>query len=601
MNSFKFIIFKIALLFSVIFLIPENNIAQSLTEQESQAESYTSAGKYSDAISLYQKISKQYQASGNSGKAIDALKKAKNVAKTNNLSYKLFATNSMLGALYGRNKQYGAAQLVLEENLAMIRRGSFTKYTNAVLLELSKVSRLNKDYTKCGAYLSELKDNVYVNNYNEAMLLKCYNEYVLYYQATGNTAKHAEYFEKIENIKLDNTTQEMNARTNSAEEVMREAVEVIQDQESKLNQASDSLNSANESIKEKEVELEAKEEVIKLKDDQIAYQNKINILLFSIIILVLMFSIILFFLLRKIKLTNNELKDKNYQINQQKEEITAQNDELQETNDLLEFEKKQTQSSLRYAQTIQQATLPTQGQLADGLDLFVFFSPRDIVSGDFYWHAKLINYKNSKPMYLLAIADSTGHGVPGAFMSMIGNRLLNQIVIQKSIFDPAEILEQLHIEIRKALNQEHSENNDGMDVCLCRFDLTENDDTKITFAGAKRPLLHYSTKDKAVNRIKGSRKTIGGRMRIKGLEKQKFENFTLLPKKGDMVYLTTDGFVDQHDIKRKKFGHARFSKLIAKNAEAPLDEQKDAFEIALDTHKAHENQRDDIAMIGIRI
>jgi serine phosphatase RsbU (regulator of sigma subunit) len=216
------------------------------------------------------------------------------------------------------------------------------------------------------------------------------------------------------------------------------------------------------------------------------------------------------------------------------------------------------------------------------------------------------------------VVDCTGHGVPGAFMSLIGSRLLNEIVNQEKIYEPVEILERMNQGIIKALKQDKTDNDDGMDVCLVRIRNEElgirNENTnnsplptsnsllststqKITFAGAKRPLFHYKSTNNELQIIKGSRKTVGG-TKIKA--KLLFEQHDIEVVKEDMIYLTSDGFVDQCDENRKSFGTSVFLKLIADNAKNTIDEQQIKIETAFANHKKNAKQRDDVTIIGVK-
>ncbi len=254
-------------------------------------------------------------------------------------------------------------------------------------------------------------------------------------------------------------------------------------------------------------------------------------------------------------------------------------------------------SSIRYAERIQQAILPLSERLKTVFpEHFVIFKPRDIVSGDFYWFNKIGR------KVVIAVVDCTGHGVPGAFMSMIGNTLLNEIVNEQRITEPALILENLHKEVRFALKQENGQTDtrDGMDVCLCTLELEKK---KIVFAGAKRPLYIVrnlkSTEDGfEFIEIKGDRKSIGGRQKEK---KRSFSNHEIEVEHGDMIYLTSDGFVDQNDSEGKKYGSRRLKEFLKAHADLPMDKQREMLLVELERHQGKEDQRDDITVIGIRI
>ncbi len=253
---------------------------------------------------------------------------------------------------------------------------------------------------------------------------------------------------------------------------------------------------------------------------------------------------------------------------------------------------EQILASIRYAKQIQAATLPDQ-ELDRILQNqhFVIFLPRDLVSGDFYW---IYQAKNA---IFLAVIDCTGHGVPGALMSMVGSTLLDKLIRGQGLTDPAQILEQLHLGIREILWREvEHQTNAGMDICLCRID---EKPLRVVFAGAMRPLYHVGEEDGvlAMNVVKSNRRSVDGRQ-TKG---KPFENHLLGVKRGDMIYLTTDGYPDQQNRKRLKIGTPLFKKILLRNADRPLEEQKEILLAELEAHRGLEQQRDDITIIGLRL
>ena len=247
-------------------------------------------------------------------------------------------------------------------------------------------------------------------------------------------------------------------------------------------------------------------------------------------------------------------------------------------------------SSVNYASTIQNAMLPAKENMDKLFENFIFYRPKDIVSGDFYWVTEVDN------KIFVAVVDCTGHGVPGAFMSMIGSRLLNEIVNERKILETDAILEQLNIDVRKALRQDQTDNTDGMDVCLCRIE-KNNEGAEISFTGAKRPLFVYQSEKLEVLRLLGNKKTVGG----KYFQKMQFSQTKLRLKKGDIIYLTTDGYVDQNNPERKKFTTPHFMRLLNEIKNNTLSEQRQVLENQLDKWKNSEEQRDDISIVGIKI
>jgi len=268
--------------------------------------------------------------------------------------------------------------------------------------------------------------------------------------------------------------------------------------------------------------------------------------------------------------TGRLLEQKNYKLEKQKEEIDA---------------------SLRYAQTIQEAILPAPFSMRKNNDFFLIYKPKDIVSGDFYWFS---DQKNS-PYIFFAIVDCTGHGVPGAFMSLIGARLLNFIVNEKNIYDPAEILEQMHISVNIALKQKLSGNRDGMDISLCRIIKTKKEEKEVIFSGAKQS-IYYSNNNK-LTKIRGDVKTIGGHYH----DNVDFTNKRFTLKSDDMIYMLTDGYIDQDSIDGKKIGSQNVYKILDKISNFPIKQQKLTLTKYLDSHKNGANQRDDITFLGIKI
>lgn len=261
--------------------------------------------------------------------------------------------------------------------------------------------------------------------------------------------------------------------------------------------------------------------------------------------------------------------------------------ELTKAKGIIEEKNENIMSSIRYAKRIQQAILPVNEKIQQSLlEHFVIFKPREIVSGDFYWF--------SKTEELIAVVDCTGHGVPGAFMSMIGNSLLNKIVNEDKIFDPALILENLHDGVRFSLKQESGETDthDGMDACLCLYNPISR---KVTFAGAKRP-LYYINNSKLIE-IKGDRKPVGGKQKE---EKRIFTSKEIDIQPGDIIYLTTDGLADQNNSKGIKYGSRRLKEFLLEHSKLSLSEQKEALLIDLNKFQGYEPQRDDILIIGIR-
>jgi serine phosphatase RsbU (regulator of sigma subunit) len=277
--------------------------------------------------------------------------------------------------------------------------------------------------------------------------------------------------------------------------------------------------------------------------------------------------------------------------------IAQQKREVENQKGLVDAKQKEIIDSINYAQRIQSAILPAQGELQNIFtESFVLFNPKDIVSGDFYWMAK------TKDFTYIVAADCTGHGVPGGFMSMLGHSMLNEVILEKQISDTAEIMDLLRLKIIRSLKQtgESGENKDGMDMVLCRF---SNDFRKLVFSCANNPLwiCRPSTSSGQAEMIefKPDKQPVGISPLAVPVQFRQHE-FDLQP--GDCVYMFTDGFADQFGgPKGKKFKYKALQELLVRNSGAPMKTQKEILQHAFTDWKGNLAQIDDVLVIGIKI
>lgn len=245
-------------------------------------------------------------------------------------------------------------------------------------------------------------------------------------------------------------------------------------------------------------------------------------------------------------------------------------------------------SSIEYAQRIQHAVLPNLDSLAAvAADHFVLYLPRDIVSGDFYWCDQVGD------SVFCIVADCTGHGVPGAFMSMLGNSLLHQIIREQEIASPAEILQNLHRRVRTCLGQDHADNinQDGMDIVVLRIDRNE-----VVFSGARRPLWFRTNGQ--IHEIRGDRISIGGGRHEP--ENATFSEHRLKREATLDLYLFSDGLPDQPNHAREPFDTVRLRQLLLDFAKKPMAAQNMLLQEELEKFRGGAAQRDDITLIGLR-
>lgn len=345
--------------------------------------------------------------------------------------------------------------------------------------------------------------------------------------------------------------------------------------------------------------------------------QKRKIFLFAVTgaILILFILVILWFWrqkrkqAKKLAVQNTLLEKQKSEIKQQAEmlleanaKISQSNTELQKKNQQIEKQNEQINSSINYASTIQSAVLPADSVLQKHFNYFIIYMPKDLVSGDFYWFSDMDDIplpEGVKEMKMISVADCTGHGVPGAFMSMISTQLLNQIVNEEHTSDPAQVLTKLDGYINKALRQDQTENRDGIDLGILFVKYLNNGKTELIYSGAKRVAYHFSKKQNKILRINANRRAIGGssKARTKTIP---FENETIEVEPNDIVYLSSDGLADQNNARRKKLGTKTVKKILLQNAEKSLDSQKQELIKVLEEHKKGTEQRDDISFMGIK-
>lgn len=284
-----------------------------------------------------------------------------------------------------------------------------------------------------------------------------------------------------------------------------------------------------------------------------------------------------------------EILERNAEINAQKEELSAQRDQLEVLNEDIT-------ASIRYAKRLQDAILPPDSYIQHTLkDAFVLFKPKDIVSGDFYW----VHHIGKHAIY--AVVDCTGHGVPGAFMSLVGNDALNLAIADMEEPKASKILNYLNLEVTKRLHQDSEGNTvkDGMDIALCSINM---ETLEMQFAGAYNPV--YIIRNKEIIEIKGDPFAIG---MFVGEEVRPFTNQKFQLEKGDVIYTFSDGFADQFGgPKGKKFKYKPFKQILIDNVDKPLSEQKAILNQRFEEWMVWEGrpvepQIDDVCIMGVRV
>jgi tetratricopeptide (TPR) repeat protein len=297
---------------------------------------------------------------------------------------------------------------------------------------------------------------------------------------------------------------------------------------------------------------------------------------------------------QRIKEKNAQIREANDELQQLNEEISAQKEEIEAQRDSVFNQNEAITESINYAQRIQSAMLPPESYIHELLDdVFILFKPRDIVSGDFYWIKQVNQYS------VIAAADCTGHGVPGAFMSMLGMSFLTEIVQRREITQANEILDEMRRQIKHALRQhgQPDETKDGIDMALCVI----NQKTRaIQYAGANSPIYIIQEKNgnPELKEIKADRMPLGYHYS----RDRPFTNHEINLETGDAFYLFSDGFIDQKGGKEnKKYMSKNFKRLLMNIHEQPMYDQKKTLEKELGDWIGEKSQIDDILVIGVRV
>jgi serine phosphatase RsbU (regulator of sigma subunit)/antitoxin component YwqK of YwqJK toxin-antitoxin module len=388
---------------------------------------------------------------------------------------------------------------------------------------------------------------------------------------------------KFEKSLADNMIQELFKPDTAVISQLQTSLKQLENMESKyaamLDERSEQLEAANMLLSKKERDLLLKERKLsnaelrnKLQAAALSRQRNLNIFVGII-------SLLFLFIIAVVLKSNKQKQMANKLLAEQKAIIETKNVEITD--------------SIEYALNIQQSILPSKLMAKELLENhFIFYQPKDIVSGDFYQLYKV--QENGTDVVLIVCADCTGHGVPGALMSMLGSNMLNQIILERKITKPSLILDKLTLAVTKALNQNENRGMDGMDVAILKMASSKN---TIEYAGANRPLYHLSTTQGLVE-IKATKNAIGGMDENVKL----FENHELMVEKGDSLYIFTDGYADQFGgPKGKKMTTTKFKNLIEAIHTKDMSEQSIEVVNYFKDWKGDKEQVDDICVIGVKI
>jgi len=322
-----------------------------------------------------------------------------------------------------------------------------------------------------------------------------------------------------------------------------------------------------------------------LKNEKLARQLAVGIGSLALLV-----AVIILFSLLSTRKKNRLLAESKREIEKINADLEVKNTEIIKQKDIIEQKNQSITDSIQYASRIQAAVLPPENFLNEwGIENFILYKPKDIVSGDFYWGTKQRN------KIIVATGDCTGHGVPGAFMSMLGHAFLEEIINTREVDNAAMILNNLRDEIINTLKQKgiSGEARDGMDISLVMLDMKAG---KLDYAGANNPL--YLVRDSKMLKYPPDRMPIG----IHFISFTPFTNRTIEIRKGDYLYLFSDGYADQFGgPKGRKFMYKPFQDLLLKNHTKSMELQKEILDTTFEEWKGDHDQVDDVIVIGMKV
>ncbi len=370
---------------------------------------------------------------------------------------------------------------------------------------------------------------------------------------------------------------------------------VLKQKQTELSETTNALTETKleSSIKEKEIGVLSKEK--ELQSRELKQKQMIIFIGLGGLLLIAGFSFILW---RNIR----QKKKANLVLARQAGEISRQKNEIEEKSRLIEEKSIETEQSIIYAQRIQHAILPPLNEIDEYLNnYFVLYKSKDIVSGDFYFFSDKYANRKENANVIIAAADCTGHGVPGAFMSLVGCEKLKDAVDISS--EPGEILKELNIGLKAALRQtgdNATSTRDGMDIALCviPLEINKKEEVTIKFSGANRPIWIIKNNSRELIEIKATKHAIGGLT----MDDQVFEQHEITLNRGDIFYLFSDGFADQFGgVHRKKLMTKKFKEILVEISTLEMKTQEKYLFDFMEEWKGDVEQIDDILVIGVKV
>jgi serine phosphatase RsbU (regulator of sigma subunit)/CheY-like chemotaxis protein len=575
------------LIWAIFFLVHPPLYSQDISTLQKDIEKYQSEGNKINLANTYNKLGHAYWQQQKLTEAINSFEQSISLNKELNNKNAQRIINGYLGLIYLENEQHQEAIEAFENSLAMNIASKKWQEAISDYYNIASAYQTIENYNKSNEFAQKALDkSIEINNLESAKscnLLMANN-----YEKLGNNKKASEHFSNYNTLVKHLQQKQVAQLETEKTKIQSEKQQVEKD----LKTTSDKVK---EVTAEKEQVAEEKEQIVaekaksEIELEKQKQKTQKNIRYFvSIIGFILVILLLFYFQNRHRKKVNRKLKEQNAEIEKQKDEIEKQRD-------LANKQRKNLTSSIQYARRIQSAVIPRPEALFEHFrDSFILYKPRDIVSGDFYWLAQKDN------LIVIAGADCTGHGVPGAFMSLLGvaylNEIVNKIAINMHInsLSADEILNQLREKVISSLHQSESKRDpkDGMDIALCIVDL---DTKKMQYAGAYNPLI-IVRKGKIIE-YKGDKMPVSFHRRMH----VPFTSHEINLQPNDCIYIFSDGYVDQFGGEDgHKYLMKRFTQKLVDIHQKPMQEQKQILEDEFNNWRGEYGQIDDVLVMGFR-
>lgn len=521
------------------------------------------------------------------------------------------SVNDYLGMICCEQQRYNEAIHYAELSVLLARNAGLQKETVSSLINASAVQLSKKNNTKALEYIEEALS---IANKIENNLLKCRCCQIAaqIYADMGDTQKSQEYTRLYSQAEQSINEQELLKSKQATQNELHSVENEVIDKERKLlalelqkQQTLDSLYRVEMLNNQMRLEMqllsrerELAELKVRQKETEIAAAERFKttaVIVISIILLLLVLLVKVLFdrnrANRRLEATNSELLETYETVKLQNRILNSKTQQIESQRNELERKNNQIIDSISSASHIQKAMLPNRRMIMTNFEeSFVFFVPRDVVSGDFYWFSNTGRYR------FLAVIDCIGHSVQGALMSVVANSLLNDIVNKKKVENPAQILGMMNVEMIKACSHdsEYHSADQGMDVSICRFD---NESNEITIAAANHTV--WAVCDGECTEIQGDNSSIGASF-ADSIDSV-YTNHIIHNQKGMSLYMFSDGFQDQlGGDDGRKYSQGNLKNLILSMQDKPMQQQSDMLASALESWKNGRQQTDDVLILGVK-